>query len=62
MFLPCSRLDGRNDLPGDAQFGKGPEGRQFITAKIPRRLIQADHAFLDDVIPIGTDEKIGASL
>src|SRR5690606_13473809 len=45
-----------------AQFGEGLEGSQLVPPEIANRLVQADHAFLENVLVIGADEKIGTRL
>ena len=62
MFLPCSRLDGRNDLPRDAQLRKGPERRQLIISKVADRLVETNHAFLNNILAVCANQKIGSSL
>ena len=55
-------LDGRDDLPSDAQLGEGPERRLALGPEVPDRLVQADHPFLLDVVEVGADEEVAAGL
>src|SRR5690606_16485109 len=60
VLLARGRLDGGNDLAGDAELGKGPERGQLVRAKIADRLVKTDHPFLDDILAIRADQKIRA--
>ena len=62
MFLPCSRFNCRDNLSCNAQLGKGTERRQLIITEIPDGLVKANHAFLDDILPVCTYEEVGTGL
>ena len=62
VLLPRGRLDGGDDLAGDAQLGEGAKGRQAILAIVANGLVQADHALLHDVLVVCADEEIAARL
>src|SRR3954466_74607 len=62
MLLPRRGLDRGDDLARDAQLGKGAEGRLQVGVVVADRLVEADHPFLDDVLAVGADEEVGASL
>src|SRR5947209_10999811 len=62
VLLPGRRLDRGDDLPGDAELGERPEGSLQVGVVVPDRLVEADHAFLDDVLAVGADQEVGAGL
>src|SRR3954453_14639914 len=62
MLLPRRGLDRGDDLARDAQLGKGAEGRLQVGVVVADRLVEADHAFLDDVLAVTADEEGGARL
>src|SRR5690606_33956485 len=55
VLLPRGGFDGGDNLAGDAQFGERPERRQLVRPKVANRLVEADHALLDDVLAIGAN-------
>jgi hypothetical protein len=55
-------LDGRDDLARDAQLREGPERGLQVGVVVADRLVEADHAFLDDVLAVRADEEVGARL
>ena len=62
MLLARRRLDGRDDLPRDAQLRERAERREFVGAEVADGLVEADHAFLDDILTVGTDEEVALGL
>ena len=56
------RLDGRDDLTGDAQLGEGSERGLAVRAEVPRRLEQPDERLLLDVVGVRADEEVAAGL
>src|SRR5438874_5407889 len=62
VLLAGGRLDGGDDLAGDAQFGEGPERGLPVVAEVTHGLVQADHALLLDVVEVGADEEVAAGL
>jgi hypothetical protein len=55
-------LDGGDDLPRDAKIGKAAKRRLPVKLIVYNRFVQADHALLNDILAIRTDEKIRARL
>jgi hypothetical protein len=43
-------LDRGDDLPGDAELGEVAEGRLAVGAVVADRLVEAEQAFLDQVV------------
>src|SRR5436305_13205828 len=62
VLVARGRFDGRDDLPGDAQLGEVPEARLAIAAEVPNRLVEADEAFLDQVVAVAPGTEIRRSL
>ena len=62
MLLTCRRLDRRDDLARHAQLGERTERGQAVVAKIADSLVEPDHAFLHDILPISADEEVRARL
>ena len=62
MLLAGRRLDGGDDLAGDAQLGEGPERGLSVVAEVTHGLVQADHALLLDVVEVGANEEVAAGL
>ncbi len=62
VLLARGRLDGRDDLPGDAQFGEAAKRRLAVVAVVAHRLVEADHALLDQVFGVAAGEKVRARL
>ena len=62
VLLTSRRLDGGDDLPCDAELGKGPERRLAVRAEVADRLVEPDHAFLLDVVGIGADQEVAPRL
>ena len=62
VLVPRRRLHRADDLPGDAQLGERPERRLAVGPEVPRRLEQADHPLLLDVVEVGPDEEVAAGL
>ncbi|MNP67059.1 hypothetical protein D3C76_1628460 [compost metagenome] len=61
MLLPGRHLDRRYNLARDAELGKRFERSELIPPKVPDRFIKADHAFLNNILTVGTDQEIGSS-
>ena len=62
MLLPGSSLNSCNNLSINTQFRKGMKGCRLIQAKITNRLIQANHALLNNILFVCPNEKIRSSL
>ena len=60
MLLSGGRFDGGDHLAVHAQLRKAAEGSVFLPVIIPHRFIQADHAFLDDILAVCADQEIGS--
>ncbi|MNP67844.1 hypothetical protein D3C76_1637210 [compost metagenome] len=55
MLLAGSSLDGGNDLAGYTKLGKSLKRRKLVTLEVTDCLIQANHAFLNDILPVRTN-------
>src|SRR5581483_3056483 len=62
VLLAGGRLDGGDDLAGDAELGEGPEGGLPVGPEVTHGLEEADHPFLLDVVGVGPDEEVAAGL
>ena len=62
MFLTGRRLDCCDDLTRHAELRKSAERRELVVAEVADGLVEADHALLDDVLAVGTDEEIRTRL
>ena len=62
MLLTGRCLDGRDDLARNAQLRKCTEGGQLVRAEITDGFVQADHAFLNDILMIRANEEIAPGL
>ena len=62
VLLPSGRLDGGDDLAGDAELGEGPERRLAVGPEVADRLVEPDHAFLLDVVGVGADQEVAPRL
>src|SRR4051812_39619182 len=62
VLLAGRGLDRGDDLARDAQLREGAERRLQIGVVVADRLVEADHAFLHDVLAVGADEEVGAGL
>jgi len=51
-------LDGRDDLPRDAELGERAERRVLVDPVVPDRLVEADEALLDEVVRIAAGDEI----
>src|SRR3990172_11914945 len=56
------RLDGRDDLPRDAELGEAPEGGLLVGAEVAHRLVEADQALLDEVVRLAAGDEVRARL
>src|SRR5207245_11558134 len=56
------RLDRRDDLAGDAELREAAKRRLLVGAKVPHRLVEADQAFLDQVVRLAAGEEVRARL
>ena len=61
MLLAGGRLDGGDDLAGDAQLGERPERGLPVGPEVADGLEQADQALLLDVVGVATDEEVAAA-
>src|SRR5204863_3619377 len=61
--LEASRgLDRRDDLPGHAELGEAAERGLLVMPEVPHGFVEADQAFLDQVLRIAAGEKIRTGL
>ena len=58
VLLAGRRLDGGDDLPGDAQLGERTERRLVLGAEVAGRLVEADQRLLLDVVGVAADEEV----
>jgi hypothetical protein len=56
------RLDGGDDLARDAELREAAERRLLVRAEVADRLVEADHALLDEVVAVAASEKVRARL
>jgi hypothetical protein len=62
VLLARRRLDRGDDLARDAQLGEGAERGLQLGVEVTDRLVEADHALLDDVLAVGADQEVRAGL
>jgi hypothetical protein len=62
VLLPRRALDCGDDLSRDAELGEGAERGLTLGLEVADGLVKADHAFLDNILFVGTDQEIGARL
>ena len=62
MLLPSERLDRSDDLSLDAELGERAERRLTVGTEIADRLVEPDHPFLNEVVFVGADQEVVASL
>ena len=62
VLLPGGRLDGGDDLPGDAQLGEAAEGGVAAVLVVADGLVQADIALLDQVVAVAAGQEVGIGL
>src|SRR5437660_6837475 len=62
VLLAPGAADGRDELPGDAEIGEGPERGTLAGLEVADRLEQADHALLNDVVAVGPGQEVGTGL
>src|SRR6185503_8028312 len=55
-------LDRGDDLARDAELGEVAEARLAIGAVVADRLVEADEALLDEVVPVAADEEVRRGL
>src|SRR5436190_16096572 len=58
MLVAARGLDGRDDLPRDAELREIAEARLPVRAEVPDRLVQAQEPFLNQVVRIATQQEI----
>src|SRR5205823_8457138 len=59
--LEASRgLDRRDDLPGHAELGEAAERGLLVMPEVPHGFVEADQAFLDQVLRIAAGEELRA--
>ena len=62
MLEARRRLDRRDDLARDAQFGERAERRLLVGTEVAHCLVEADEALLDQVFRVTAGEEIRARL
>ena len=62
VLVARRRLDGGDDLAGDAELGEVAEARLAIAAIVADRLVEPDQPLLDEVVGVATGEEVGRSL
>ena len=62
VLLARGRLDGGDDLPGDAELGEAAEAGQAVVAVVADRLVEAEHALLDEVFGVAAGEEVRTGL
>src|SRR6185503_1653457 len=55
-------LDGRDDLPRDAELGEASKRRVLVGPEVPNRLVKADETFLDQILGLAARDEIRARL
>jgi hypothetical protein len=56
------RLDRRDDLARDAELGEAAKRRLLVGSKIAHGLVEANQAFLDEVVRLAAGEEVGTRL
>ena len=62
VLLARGRLDGGDDLPRDAELGEAAERGQAVVAVVADRLVEAEHALLDEVLGVAAGQEVRARL
>src|SRR5690606_11345543 len=58
VLLPGGRLDGGDDLAGNAQLSEGAKGSKLVRPEVANGFVEPDHAFLYNVFPVRANQKI----
>ena len=59
MLIPACKFNGADDFTIDADAGKGMEGCLMAGLVMEDGAIQADHAFLEQIVPIAAGDIVG---